>query len=495
MKIGVAGCVHESNTFAPSKTTLKDFEENWVVGAKQFINRYKGTNTEMGGVIEASEVDNWELIPIFFTQAIPKGTVTREAMDTILSNLLGELKKVADSLDGLVLILHGAMVSENIKDVEGEVIRKARSFMKDKPIAVTLDLHANITEEMVEESEIIVGYNTYPHIDMKERAIEACKLICSTIKNQIKPITVIEKPNLLVSPSSMDTNVSPMKDIMDKAFEYEKDPEVLNVTIAGGFPYSDVKFAGFSIVVITNDNQAKAEKIAKELSGMVIAKQNQFKTKMKSVEESLSIVNQKQKKPIIFIESSDNVGGGSPADATHVLQKLIDHGQDSFLTIIYDPENVEKAINIGLGGNFEGRVGGKVDKNNNSPVLHGEPVLIKGKVRLLSNGEFVHHGPHKTGLKSSMGKTAVISLDDCENSVVVLTEKRVSPRDINQYRSLGLEVEQFKIIVVKAAIAWKTAFETVNIEDAIEIDTPGCCSSNLNHFSYINIPKDTTIIT
>ena len=94
-----------------------------------------------------------------------------------------------------------------------------------------------------------------------------------------------------------------------------------------------------------------------------------------------------------------------------------------------------------------------------------------------------------------MGKTAVISLDDCENSVVVLTEKRVSPRDINQYRSLGLEVEQFKIIVVKAAIAWKTAFETVNIEDAIEIDTPGCCSSNLNHFSYINIPKDTTIIT
>lgn len=493
MRIGVAGCVHESNTFAPGKTTLDQFQSDWIVGKEAFYHSYSQTSTSMGGVIEEAEREGFELVPTFYTQAVPSGIVAEEAIENIITTLINEIDKVADTLDGLVLILHGAMVGEGYQDVEGEILKRVRQTLPSMPIAITLDLHANVSDEMVDCSDIIVGYDTYPHIDMKERAEEACRLLTSYIRKEIQPVHQMERPNLLIDPSAMDTNNEPMKTLIEKAFDYEKDPEVLNIVIAGGFPYSDVSSAGASITVTTDGNKKKAQQIAQELTSWMWENRDQFRSQCIPVDQALKLTDSMNKYPTIFVESSDNVGGGSPADATHVLQSLLAHRQERFLIVISDPEAVKHAENIGVKGVFSFEVGGKTDKLYGQSHLHGEPVLIKGKVRLLSDGEFVHHGPHKTGLRASMGKTAVIALDDCPYSIVVLTEKRVSPRDINQTRSIGIVAEDFKIIVVKAAIAWKTAFgELAN--NVIEIDTPGCCSMNLNNFNYKNIPNHTHIL-
>lgn len=488
MRIGVAGCFHESNTFAPGKTELHHFENDWVVGKDAFYRKYSNTSTGMGGVIDAAVEEDFELVPLFYANAIPSGTVSKEAMRTIIEKMVNEVEKASETLDGLVLILHGAMVSENFDDVEGEVLQQIRSKFPTKPIATTLDLHANISTEMIRHSNIIVGYDTYPHIDMYDRAVEASKWLVSTIQKKISPVHHMEKPNLLVTPSTMDTNKKPMLALMEKAFAYEKDPEVINVLVAGGFPYSDIDFAGISITVTTDNNRAKAKEIAQELVGWVKNHQKQFQAQSVTPDRALQRVEELDAHPIILIESSDNVGGGSPADATHTLKALLSHQQEKFLMFIADPEAVDEALNLGINGTFSMEIGGKTDHREGQSPLHGEPVPVKGTVRLLSNGDFVHHGPHKTGLKASMGKTAVIELENCPESIIVLTERRVSPRDINQTRSIGLDAEAFKVIVVKAAIAWKTAFGQI-AKHTIELDTPGCCSGNLQHLDYKKVPK------
>lgn len=496
MKIGVGGCIHESNTFAPGVTPLEDFRISLTLDNANALDDAKGTNTLLGGVVASSEKLGWTPVPIYYSQAVPSGTVAAEAMDHFLNELEKGLKEVIDTIDGLLLVLHGAMVSENYEDVEGAILKRLRPHMKGKPIAISLDLHANISDDMVKNTDVLNGFDTYPHIDLKETVEEAADHLYNMIKGKIKPTLHMERADLLIIPSSMDTSKTPMKQIMEKAFQYEEDPEVIDVTVAGGFPYSDIDIAGVTVVVTTDNNQEKAEKIAKEMCEFINQDPDLYLPNITPVEEAIKKAQDADTYPVIFVESSDNVGGGGPADATHTLKGLVDHKQDKFLVKLYDPDAVEEAIKLGVGSHFSFEVGGKTDAKENSPILHGDPVAVSGKVKLISDGEIVYKGPHRTGSKGNMGRVVVIELNECKNSVLILTENRVSPRDINQLESLGLNVLDFKIIVVKAAIAWKTVFAEYGdlIDNAIEIDSPGCCSSNLSHFDYENIPDDVKIV-
>ncbi|WP_368652232.1 M81 family metallopeptidase [Ornithinibacillus sp. 4-3] len=493
MKIGMIGCLHETNTFSPNKTELDDFlNQEWILGEGSINEKYQGSNSSVAGVIDSAEREGFQLVPLLYTRATPSGIVSNVAMEKIQSTICDELREVVNSLDGLILIFHGAMVSEKIDDVEGELLQCVRSIVGTKPIAMTLDLHANVTEKMVSHSDIIIGYDTYPHIDMYERATEACNQLVSLIRKEIQPVHSFKRANLLVAPPSMDTNMDPMKKLMEMAFNYEQDEEVLNVSILGGFPYSDVPFASMSVIVTTNNNREKGDRIVKELITWVWSHKERFEINPIPIDKALIQVNEVKPNLTILVESSDNVGGGSPADATHALNALVSSRQEYFLIYICDKEAVESALSIGINGSFSFMVGGKTDKKYDHSPIHGESVEIKGRVKLLSDGLFIHRGEHSTNIKGKMGRVAVIELENCLNSIVVLTERRVSLRDIDQIESIGLHLDDFKIIVVKAAIAWKTAFKDVE-KYVIEIDSPGCCSSNLEHFKYKKLSNQTHI--
>ena len=476
LRIAVAGIIHETNSFAPGKTEISDFKGEWITGKSAFYDRYEGTKTSMGGAIDAANIEGVTLLPGFFTNATPSGMVSAAASEQLIDSVV---QSVDEQIDGLLVILHGAMVSEAYPDVEGEILSRLRKRLsKSLPIAITLDLHANISPEMVAHTDILVGYDTYPHIDAYDRAVEAFQLLVRMIRSQIRPVTHYGHTRMLIAPQAMVTETGPMKEIMDRAFAMEEDEKVLNVTVAGGFPYSDIPDAGMSFVVTTDQDEALAERLTEELIQMAWERRERFNVPEISVEEAIRQSLQSEKGPDIFIEGSDNVGGGAPADATHTLKHLINLPHKS-LIVIRDVEAVQLAHQLGVGGILECPIGGKTD------TLHGDPVPIKGKIRLLFDGVYDHIGPYMTGQLTDMGKTAVV---EAGKLTVILTEKRSAPWDLGHVLSVGLRPEEYKIIVVKSAVAWKTAFGKF-AKNQFYLDTPGCCSANLGYFSYKHLKR------
>jgi len=491
MKIAIAGIFHETNTFAPGITTIEGFRADWHTGEASFRAAYAGTRTSMGGALDAAERYGFEAIPAFYAQALPSGMVAKPALDELLDTLVAELARAADRVDGVLLILHGAMVGEDVQDVEGLVLRRARDVVGSMPVAVTIDLHANVSEDMVRHADVIVGYDTYPHIDAYERAMEACELLVRRIRGEVNPVRYLAKTGLLLVPTLMNTNIYPMRDLMEKAFALEQDADVLNVTVAGGFAFSDVGCAGATVLVTTNGDVAKAREYAESLASWLIERKLKFKPQLRTPEEAYEDIRRAGLYPAALVESSDNVGGGSPADATHVLKFLVERNAPKFLCVIADPEAVAAAFAAGVGGVLSAAVGGKADAADGRPPLHGEPVPIRGEVRLLAKGDYAHKGPYMSGMKTSMGRTAVVDLP--EGATVILTEKRVAPWDVNHVRSVGVDPEAYDLLVVKASVAWRAAFGDI-VRNVVELDTPGCCSSNLKHFRFRHLEPDVELV-
>ncbi|XID92962.1 M81 family metallopeptidase [Paenibacillaceae bacterium WGS1546] len=476
LRIAVAGIVHETNTFAPGRTGLDQFAGERIVGADAFVRRYGGTRTSMGGVIAAAAKHGARLEPGFYTAATPSGMVESAAADALIEDVV---RSIDPEADGLVLIMHGAMVSEQHADFEGACLAALRKKLGGRfPIAMTIDLHGNVSPEMVRLADAIVGYDTYPHVDMYERAEEAFDLLVRMIGGEISPVLGYAHTGMLVVPQAMMTAEGSMKKLMERAFELERKARVLNVTVAGGFPYSDVPDAGMSFVVTTDGDAELADRYAAELAAMAVGRKATFALDHLPPGQAIEAALAEPEGPVILVEGSDNVGGGAPADATFLLARLTDVSRRS-LIVIRDEEAAASAFRLGVGASFEGPVGGKSDK------LHGEPVEIKGKIRLLFDGRYRHAGPYMTGHQADMGRTAVL---ECGQLTVVLTEKRVPPWDLGHVRSVGLWPEDYQLIVVKSAIAWQTAFGSF-AKRVIHVDSPGCCSANLRHFEYRRVRR------
>ncbi|MCD9021639.1 M81 family metallopeptidase [Cohnella silvisoli] len=473
-KIAVGGIFHETNTFAPGLTELDAFRGEWISGMDAFLERYEGTRTSMGGVIEAVAALGAELAPGLYAAATPSGMVASAAAEQLLVEFIDSIDAEAD---GLVIIMHGAMVAEGYPDLEGECLRRLRARFGDGfPIAMTLDLHGNISPDMAELADFIVGYDTYPHIDMFERAVDAVGLLVHLIEGDIAPVRSYVHTGMLITPQAMLTTDGFMKELMEAAFSLKSDPRVLNVTVVGGFPYSDVADAGMTFVVTTDGDPDLAERCASKLAGMAIGRKDEFKVDYLPPNEAIQAALAFEEGRVILAEGSDNVGGGAPADATHVLALLVGVPKQA-LIVIRDADAINSAITAGIGGQFSKTIGGK------SGHMHGEPVAVQGIVRHLFDGNYRHRGAYMTGHQAFMGRTAVI---ECGKLTIILTEKRVAPWDPGHILSVGLDPKDFHLIVVKSAIAWQTAFGTYP-RKVIHVDSPGCCSANLSHFQYGNI--------
>jgi microcystin degradation protein MlrC len=471
-KIAAGGIFHETNSFVSELTTLTHFASERVEGSEPFFARYRGTRTSMGGLIEAAERFGCELVPGFYAQATPGGLIEANAAETLLDALTQSLDPSADAV---VLVLHGAMASENCTDLDGAAILRVREkFGPTVPIAVTIDLHANVSPRMVEHTDFLVGYDTYPHVDVYERALEAAELLVRKLRGDIRrPVRRMSSPGMLVAPQAMQTDIFPMKRLMERAFEIESEPGILNVTVAGGFPYCDVEDAGMSFVVTSDGDEQAAAAYADQLSSFAWQLREQFRVSLQPPDEAVRIAMSHPAGPVILSEGSDNVGGGSPGDGTHLLPYLLNAPRPS-LIVLRDPEAVEQARSAGVGGRLEAFVGGKTDR------LHGAPVRISGRVLRLTDGSFTHVGFYMTGQRAEMGNTAVVEAGPV---TLILTTNRVPPWDPGHVLSLGLEPASFHAIVVKSAIAWKTSFGGIAAR-AIDVDTPGCCTAELRSLSY-----------
>ena len=475
MKVALGGVFHETNTFSLMRTSWREFQAGALLKSKDILDRYSDTRTSIGGIIDASKEFGLDLIPIIYASATPGGLVQDDVLEEITDELCRGIEP--DKINGVILVLHGAMVTDKKQDAEGYILSKVRDRVGDSiPIVCTTDLHANISPAMVDLTQCLVGFDTYPHIDYYERAYDAARIMESILKDGTKPVSSLSKPLLMPVTQKLITDTLPMKEIIDLAHEMEKLPDVMNVTIAGGFAYADVEWAGMSAVVTTNNNKPLAQRLCDQIEQKIYSVVKEYRFENRKVAEGIAIAKQSSCFPFVLVDSSDNVGGGSSGDGTELLAEMIAQGLDSSLVIIRDPEAVDLAEYTGIGGMIKALVGGKTDN------LHGRPVYIEGVVEKISDGSYYSE---RTGEPIGMGKTAIVKTNGI---TLVLTAERVPAFDLEAIISLGIEPSSMKYIVVKGAVQWKQSYGSI-AKGWIEVDTAGVTSSDLTRFQYKNIRR------
>jgi microcystin degradation protein MlrC len=457
-RIGIAGIWHETNTYSARSTSLSDFEAFALLDGDAITERHAGTGSVVGGMLD---VDGFTPVPLVHAGAWPAGRVTADALDALRGRLRAALLG-AGPLDGLLVDLHGAMVAEGEDDVELSVLRTIRDIVGVVPVVAVFDLHGNPSPSMVALCDAVVVYDTYPHVDMRERGREAAEIMLDAVAGAHHR-TLIRKVPVLVSPLAQATDAPPMRELEAKARELEHHPAIRRVALFPGFPYSDVRRAGFSIVVTHHGSDDVASAAAAEMFDVVMA--HDWRVTRSSPVDAVTEAMASSARPVVLADVADNIGGGSPGDGTALLAELLARGAVGAVVTIADADVALQAATAGPGAILEARVGGKTDH------LHGEPVPIGGRVVRVSDGRYRTTGTWMTGQEFSMGTTAVI---DAGGVTVVVTERATPPFHREQLTSLGIEPAEVAIIVAKGAVAWRSAFGDV-AGHVIEVDTPGIC--------------------
>ncbi len=469
---------HETNSFSPIPTDLERFSQRVLGFGQEILEIAPGTHTGLGGYIDAAGPDV-QLVPAVAASAVPSGLVTSEAFERVLGELLETIQTTLESpggLDGVALCLHGAMVGESFDDGEGEVLRRVRELVgPDIPVVATLDLHANMTEEMVEAADALFGYDTNPHVDGYERAVEAYQALEDIWSGQLRPVMHLEKLPMMPPTINMRTAEGPMVELFEMAREYEGESGVVNVSVFGGFPYTDVEFAGLSVLSLTNDDADLAAEEAEGVAERAWEIRHQFLKELTPPREAVRRAVEAESGPVILADVADNMGGGGSGDTTSLLIELLwGKAENAAFALIVDPEAVEACVAAGPGEMVGLSLGGKVCPE------HGFPVHCEGIVRSLTDGMFTNKGPMGTGMVTRLGRTARVDLGGVE---VLVTENRTAPNDPEVFRHAGIEPTEKDILVLKSRGHFRAAYEPFAAE-VIEVDCPGFASPNLDHFVY-----------
>ena len=455
------GVWHETNTYSASLTTLDDFRAFELLEGDDLVARNAGTGSVVGGFLDA---EGMELVPCLSAAAWPSGMVAVDAHAWIVREVAASLRR-AGPVDGVLVNLHGAMVAEGDDDPEVTFLDAVRSVVGDVPLSAVVDLHANLSQALVERCDVVVGYDTYPHIDMRERGLEAAVLLQEMLAGR-RLRTLLAKIPILVAPLGLGTDEEPMCGLLERARERAAAAGLARVSITGGFSYSDVERAGVGVLVVSDADSVEAARIVlAETAADVAAQEEAFRRERPGPAEAVAQALAWPVKPVVIADVGDNVGGGSAGDGTAVLRELLGQGARNAVVVLHDPEAVRLAEQAGVNGTFEGEVGGKTDG------FHGEPVMLRGRVRFTGNSEYTTQGPWMAGGTFTMGRAAVVNAG---GTLVVLTEIRVPPFHREQLTTVGVDPAAMDVIVAKGAIAWRAAFGD-DARGVIEADTPGIC--------------------
>jgi microcystin degradation protein MlrC len=487
MRVAVGGILHETSTFSVVPTTLADFMRTASEGT-EIIQRFKGTKSAMGGYLDAARDFNFEVAPTFFASTAPAGLVTAEALTALTQQLITGIKAARQSgpLDGILLDLHGAMVSELDDDAESYILRAVRQVVgPELPVIVELDLHGNITPEMVGLATVCVAYDEYPHVDPYERGYESGLILTKIVRGGAKPTAAIVNIPLLAGIQREYTYAEPMLSVKHLARDIEAERGVLNVSYLPGFCFADIPHTSFAVIVTTDNNLPQAEEAARRLATYIWSRREEFVVRPVAVEEAVQQAILAPQGPIILADIGDNPGAGTPADGTVLLEALLRHGaKQAVVAPINDPEAVQLAIKAGEGATLTLQLGGKTDQ------FHGQPLEVVARVVRLSDGKFIHTGPMGTGVQSEMGPTAVLEVQGQQGGAVqvLTTTYRYQPLDLAMLQSQGIEPAQQHIIVVKSSVHFRAAFSPI-ARQIIEVDTPGLSNPGLDRLQFYKLKR------
>ncbi len=457
MRIAIGGILHETSTFVDTTTTRADFESNTgTARGEEILATFAGTNVCTGGYLDGAKAYDFEPVPLLRASAWPGGLIPRADFESLRDELCDRLRR-ADAerrIDGALLDLHGAMVAEGYDDADGDVVAAVRAVLgPDRPIIITQDLHGNHTPLRVASCDALIGFDTFPHIDMAERGREAAAIIARTVRGEIRPVQSLRQLPLFWATSRQVTAHPPMDEVMARVHELEARPGILSVTVATGFPWADVPDAGSSVIVIADENRSLAEETAAELASWIWERRQRWYTEPVSVKSAIAEGERLGRYPIILADHTDNTGGGSPGDSTEVLRTYLELGvQEALLLYMVDPEVAAQAHQAGVGQRIQVRLGGK------SHPVQGPPIEAAATIVALSNGEFAYDGPMFAGLRGNLGVSAALQIDGV---LVVVVTGREQPFDQAFARSLGIDCGKMRHIALKSSAHFRAAFEPI----------------------------------
>jgi len=472
---------HETNTFSPIPTSLDRFFEWGGHLGDDAYHAYKGTGMPFSAYIDVAETAGHQVITPIAAEAMPSGIVQAEAYNFMTKQIL---EAVQTGVDAALLDLHSAMVSETTDDGEGTLLYEMRKINPQLPIGVTYDLHANLTQKMVENCTCLIGYKTYPHIDMYEVGSQIADILLNSIDENYEPVIYWARPPVLAQTLRMGHSDEPMKSILALTKEAEKDPEILAATVFGGFPLADFNDAGSSACIVAKHDTKLAKDWCDRIVKQIWENRREFVYSGRVLSEALTYAKSLDDGPTILLDHADNVGSGGTQDVMTVIEEVIKAGlEDVAVAAVYDPEAVDLMTKAGIGQEISLNLGGKTDMP--SINTKGQPLRIKGTVKTLTNGEWIVRGPMYTGVKVSMGNTAVLAVGGME---IVIISKHHEPWDTVVFTSVGIQPDKKRYLLLKSRIHYRAGFEQL-AKNTITCDGEGVTTSDNNLLTFRKVRR------
>jgi len=482
----IGGLAHETNTFSPVATTLAAFRQRSYLTGEAIVRQSRSGRSVFGGIVDAAEAAGATLLPTLFASAPPAGLVTRDAAASLIGALLERLRAYQSApwpIDGVVLALHGAMVSDGIADVDGALLTEICALIgPDLPVVVVLDSHANVTRMMVSAVDLLLCYDTYPHLDPYERGQEAVHRCLDQIDGRIQPTSAFRRLPLLIPLVAQRTDSeTPMAEVIRLVHALEADPDVIAIAVAGGFPYADIAASGVTVTVTVDNDANRARDLTNQIAAFLWERRDRFVPTCLAPDAALDLaLAQLSGRPVILADVADNPGAGAPGDGTWILSRLLDRGvRQTVIGALPDPTVVTTAIAAGVDATIRVALGGKSDARG------GPPLDVTARVLAVSDGVFANLGPMGHGGTTRLGRTATLAIDGV---TVIVCERSVQTADPGVFAVAGVDLADVRVVVVKSGVHFRAAFAGL-AQTMIEVEAGGLSSSDLRSFPYRQLSR------
>ena len=487
LRIGVGGIFIECNHFTNQLTDLEAFKRSEYLTGVELLAKNTGV---LGGMFSLLNSNGFDSVPLLYASACPGGVLQSETYNSMKDELL-QLINASGELDGVLLCLHGAGAAVNVPDLEGDLARAVRQSVGDKvPIVVTLDLHAHITKDLLNETDTILAWETYPHIDAFETGERGAQAIIDILSGRLKPIMAMAKVPIVVSAIHGQTkSPGPFADIMEEAKRLEDNDSLYSINPILVHPYLNLIDMGGGVLVVSNGDRSAAIDTAKSLAQSYWKNRHKLQPSTLKPSDAIRRGMVIEGGPILLVETADCCGGGAAGDSVHCLKALLKEAPNEIAIIpVVDPDAAQLAHKVGLEQKIELQLGHKIDPK------WGEPILLEAVVTQLSDGAFTYRGGIWDGRVGCMGLTAVLKVGPIQ---IVISSNATYDWMTEQFELLNLDIVGSKFIVVKNPMNYQQAYEKT-MKAAFVLDTPGPTPANTNALTYTNctdswFPLDTNI--
>lgn len=481
-RVLTAEVAHETNTFSILQTDEDAFRNRFFLRAEKALAERQDANTELAGFLDVGRQHGWEIDHVLSVAAGPSGYVKRSAFNWFCDPIVGRASD--GEFDGILLALHGAMVPDFCDDGEGEILRRIRKVIdRSVPIAITLDPHAHVTQQMLDLADIIVSFKTYPHIDKRDTGQQAARILDRAMRAEIKPRTIMVRPPMLEEVNGGRTDVGPMIERLARARAYEAEDDVFAVSVNGGFASADIAEVGPSVTVTGQGDFPAHTAFAKEIADHIWACRHDVLNTYYSVEAAaaLAVAHPASEGVLVIADYADNPGAGAYGDATALLKALLEaEVRDACFGPMVDSDTVQLLMAHEPGARVALTLGGKTD-----PRFGGGPLHVEAELVVLSDGHFTGDGPMTGGLSDSFGPSAVVRIDGIEVLVTTLARQMM---DLQQFKAFGIDPTSKRIVAIKSMQHFRAAFEPI-AGQVIVCDSGALCTPAYDRMPYKKVPR------